>query len=80
MPEAAEPVYYIGSVYATPNRCAEAAAAFNQAVRLPPDFARAHQSLAQLLVALQGRKEPAIYHPRGAVRLMGKSGPRPSSG
>ena len=34
----------------------EAEAAFNQAVRLRPDFAPAHQSLAQLL-ELQGRKE-----------------------
>ena len=77
-PEAAEPVYFLGSVYAAQNRYADAEAAFNQAVRLRPDFAPAHHSLAQLL-ELQGRKEEARQHYQEAVRLTTQRGTNPST-
>jgi tetratricopeptide (TPR) repeat protein len=72
-PEAAEPIYYLGSVYAAQNRYAEAEAAFTQALQRRGDFAPAHQSLAQLL-ALQGKKVQAMQHHQEAVRLMQQSG------
>jgi Flp pilus assembly protein TadD len=42
---------------------------FRQAVRLQPEFAEAHESLAQALVQ-QGRKEDAVHHYNEALRIM----------
>jgi Tfp pilus assembly protein PilF len=42
-------------------------------LRVRPDYAQAHQSLAQLLL-LQGKKEEAAMHYQAAVRLMKQKG------
>jgi tetratricopeptide (TPR) repeat protein len=51
------------------NRWPDAAAQFEQVLRLHPDFAEAHNSLANLLARQPGRQPDAIAHYETALRL-----------
>ena len=64
---------YLGRIYAAQGRYDEAAKSFKTRCGSDPDYAEAHQSLAQLLL-LQGKKEEARQHYEEALRLMKQKG------
>jgi hypothetical protein len=67
-------VYYtVGYILARRDQLSKAVDLFHQALRIQPEFAEAHEALAQTL-ALQGKEGEAIKHHNEALRIM-KSDP-----
>jgi tetratricopeptide (TPR) repeat protein len=58
-----------GNHFLALNRLPEAAAQYEEALRLRPDFAEAHNDLAQLLAKEPGRQEDAIAQFEAALRV-----------
>src|ERR1022692_4589954 len=56
-------------IHKVPGRLAEAIAHYEEAVRLKPDFAEAHNNLGRALEATPGRLNDAIGHYEEALRL-----------